>query len=103
MFFSVRVPESGVCVHISDEEYAWYVCDVLYAVMYVHRACFVVCGCTVSMRYKYGCSSDLSSVGNTELHHLKLRGVCIHGRSYVGCSECYVVFNERDEPATDSR
>ena len=23
----------------------WYVCDVLYAVLYVRVSCFVVCGC----------------------------------------------------------
>ena len=29
----------------------WYVCDVLYAVLYVRVSCFVVCGCGVSRRY----------------------------------------------------
>ena len=32
VIISVRVPESGVCVHISGEDRVWYVCDVLYAV-----------------------------------------------------------------------
>ena len=29
----------------------WYVCDVLYAVLYVRVSCFVVRGCAVSRRY----------------------------------------------------
>ena len=29
----------------------WYVCDVLYAVLYVRVSCFVVRGCGVSRRY----------------------------------------------------
>ena len=48
---SVRVSESVVCVHISGEELVWYVCDVLYAVLYVRVSSFVVHGCAVSMRY----------------------------------------------------
>ena len=32
--------------------------------------------------------------------HLKLCVVCINGRRYVGCGECYVVSNERDEPTS---
>ena len=32
-------------------ECAWYVCDVLYVVLYVCVTCFVVRGCTVSRRY----------------------------------------------------
>ena len=27
--------------------------------------------------------------------------MCINGRMYVCCSECYVVFNECDEPIPD--
>ena len=33
----------------------WYVCDVLYAVLYVCVSCFVVRGCAVSRRYIYVC------------------------------------------------
>ena len=29
----------------------WYVCNVLYAVLYVRGSCFVVRGCAVSRRY----------------------------------------------------
>ena len=29
----------------------WYVCEVLYAVLYVGVSCFVVRGCAVSRRY----------------------------------------------------
>ena len=38
---SIRVPESGVCVHISGEDWVWYVRNVLYAVLYVcaHLLC----------------------------------------------------------------
>ena len=39
---SVRVRESGVCVHISGDECVWYECDVLYAVLYALVSKFVV-------------------------------------------------------------
>ena len=42
----------------------WYVCDVLYAVLYVHVTCFVVRGCAVSRRYKNVCNCDMFSVVN---------------------------------------
>ena len=29
----------------------WYVCDVLYVLLYVRVSCFVVRGCAVSRRY----------------------------------------------------
>ena len=29
----------------------WYICDVLYAALYVHVNCFVVRGCAVSRSY----------------------------------------------------
>ena len=38
---------------------------------------------------------------NVYLDHLKLCVVCIHGRMYVCCKECYVVTNERNEPTPD--
>ena len=47
----------------------WYVCDVLYAVLYVRVSCFVVRGCAVLRKYIY-----------VYLNHLKLCGVCIDGR-----------------------
>ena len=53
MVISVRVPESGVCVHITGEDCVWYVRDVLYAVLYVRVSCFVVHGCGVSRKYIY--------------------------------------------------
>ena len=34
------------------------------------------------------------SVVNVYLDHLKFCVVCIHGRMYVCCSECYVVPND---------
>ena len=41
------------------------------------------------------------SVGNVYLGHLKFYAVCINGRRYVCCSECYCVSNECDEPTSD--
>ena len=78
----------------------WYVCDVLYAVLYVCVYCFVVCGCSVSRRYIDVCYCDMCSVVNVYLDHLKLCVVCINGRRYVCCGECYVVSNECDEPTS---
>ena len=45
----------------------WYVCDVLYAVLYVRGICFVVRGCTVSRRYINVCNCDMISVVNVYL------------------------------------
>ena len=47
----------------------WYVCDVLYAVLYVRVSCFVVCGCAVSRRYINVCNCDMFSVVNVYLDH----------------------------------
>ena len=78
-----------------------YVCDVLYAVLYVCVCCFVVCGCAVSRRYIYVCYCDMFSVVNVYLDHLKFCFVCINDRMYVCCGKCYVVSNnECDEPTT---
>ena len=54
----------------------WYVCDVLYAVLYVWISCFVVCGCAVSRGYIYVFNCDMFSVVNVYLHHLKFCVVC---------------------------
>ena len=75
----------------------WYVCDVLYAELYVHVSCFVVCGCAVSRRYINVCNCDMFSVVNVYLNHLKFCVVCIDGQMYVCCSECNVVSNECNE------
>ena len=40
------------------------------------------------------------SVVNVYLDHLKFCVVCINGRWYVCCGECYVVSNECDEPTS---
>ena len=40
------------------------------------------------------------SVVNVYLDHLKFCVVCIHGRRYVCCGECYVVSNECYEPTS---
>ena len=37
---------------------------------------------------------------NMYLDHLKFCVVCINGRRYVCCGECYVVSNECDEPTS---
>ena len=76
MVISVRVPESGVCVHISGVDRVWYVLYVLYAVLYVRVSCFVVRGCGVSRRYIDVCYCDMLSVVNVYLDHLKLCVVC---------------------------
>ena len=73
-----------------------YVCDVLYAVLYVRVSCFVVRGCGVSRRY----IDDMFSVVNVYLDNLKFCVVCINGRRYVCCGECYVVSNKCDEPTS---
>ena len=75
----------------------WNVCDVLYAVLYGRVNCFVVRGCAVSRRYINVFNSDVFSVVNMYFDHLKICVVCINGRRYVCCSECYVVSNEWDE------
>ena len=64
---SVRVPESGV----------WYVCDVLYAVLYVRVSWFVVHGCAVSRRYIHVCNCDMFSVVKVCLDHLKFSVGCV--------------------------
>ena len=40
------------------------------------------------------------SVVNVYLDHLKFCVVCINGRRYVCCGECYVVSNECNEPTS---
>ena len=77
-----------------------YVCDVLYAVLYVRFSGFVVQGCSVSGRYIHVCNYDMFSVFNVYLDHLKFYVVCIDGQMYVCCSECNVVSNECNEPTS---
>ena len=50
----------------------WYVCDVLYAVLYVRVSYFVVCGCGVSRRYINVYYCYMFSVVNVYLDNLKL-------------------------------
>ena len=78
----------------------WYVCDLLYAVLYVRVGCFVVRGCAVSSRYINVCNCDMFSVVNVYLDHLKFSVVCIDGRRYVCCSECNGISNECNEPTS---
>ena len=77
----------------------WYVCDVLYAVVYVRVSGSVVRGCGVSRRYIDVCYCDMFSVVNVYLDHLKFCVVCINSQRYVCCSECNVVSIECNEPA----
>ena len=63
----------------------WYVCDVLYVVLYACVCCFVVCGCAVSRRYVDVCYCDMFTVVNVYLDHLKFCVVCVYGRRYVCC------------------
>ena len=76
----------------------WYVCDVLYAVLYVRVSCFVVHTCAVSRRYINVCNCSMFSDVNVYHNHLKFCVVCIDGRRYVCCSKCNVVSNECNEP-----
>ena len=46
-----------------------YVCDVLYAVLYVRVSCFVVRGCAVWRRYIIVCNCDMFGVVNVYLDH----------------------------------
>ena len=59
----------------------WYVCDVLYTVLYVLVNCFVVRGCAVSKRYINVCNIYVCSVVNMCFDHLRLCVVCIDCRS----------------------
>ena len=77
----------------------WYVCNVLYAVLYVCVMCFVVRGCAASRMYIHVCNCDMFSVVNVYLDHLKFC-VCINGRTYVCCSECNVLSDECNEPTS---
>ena len=54
-------------------------------------------GCAVTRRYIDVCYCDMFSVVNVYFDHLKFCVVCINGRWYVCCGECYVVSNECDE------
>ena len=55
----------------------WYVCDALYAVLYVNVSGFVVHGWAVSRRYIEVCYCDMFSVVNVYHDHLKFCVVCI--------------------------
>ena len=61
----------------------WYVCDVLYAVLYVRVSCLVVRGCAVSRRYINVCNCDMFSVVNVYLDHLKLCVLIVEGMYVV--------------------
>ena len=54
---------------------------MLYAVLYVRINRVVVRGCAVSRRYINVFDSDVFSVGNMYLDHLKFYVVCINGRN----------------------
>ena len=69
------------------------VCEVMYSVLYVRLNYFVVRGCAVSRRYINVCYSDVFSVVNMYLDHLKFCVVCIDGRRNVCCSECDVMLS----------
>ena len=56
--------------------------------------------CSASRRYIDVCYCDMFSIVNVYHDHLKLYVVCINGRRYVCCGECYVVSDECDEPTS---
>ena len=55
---------------------------------------FVVRGCAVSRRYINVCNSYVFSFVNMYYDHLKFCVVCINGRRYDYCGECYVVSDD---------
>ena len=61
----------------------WYVCDVLYAVLYVCVSCFVVCGCAVSRRYIEVCYCEMFSVVNLIICSSVLCVLMVEGMSVV--------------------
>ena len=63
----------------------WYVCDVLYAVLYVRVSCFVVRGCAVSRRYINVCHWDMLVLLMCSLYfyHLKFCVLMLEGMSVV--------------------
>ena len=81
----------------------WYVCDVLYAVLYVRVSCFLVHGCAVSRRYINVFNCDMITVVNVYLDHLKFCVMFINGRRNVCWRECNVVSNECHENTTPCR
>ena len=76
----------------------WCVCDVRCAVLYVCVCCVVGRGWAVSMSNIDVCYCDMCSV--VYLDQLKFCVVCINGRRYVCCGECYLVSDECDEPTS---
>ena len=54
----------------------------------------------MSRRHIDVCYCDMFSVVNVYLDYLKFCVVCINGRRYVCCGECYVLSNECDEPTS---
>ena len=56
---------------------------MLYAVLYVHVNCFVGCGFAVSSKYMNVCNSDVFSVVNMYLDHLKFCVLMVEGKSVV--------------------
>ena len=79
----------------------WYVCDVLYAVLYVCVNCFVKHGCAVAWRYIDVFNCGMFSVVNVYLDHLKICVAYFYDRKYACCCECYVVSTERDKHTPD--
>ena len=73
---------------------------MLYAVFYVRVNCFVVCECAVSRRYIQVFYSNVFCVGDMYHDHLKFYALCINGRMYFCCGECYVVSNVCDHPTS---
>ena len=66
-------------------------CDMF--VMYCMQCCML-------RRYINVCNCDMFSVVNVYIDHLKLCVVCVNGRWYGCCSECNIVSNECNEPAS---
>ena len=61
----------------------WYVCNVLYAVLYVRVSCFVVRGCAVARRYINVCNCVMFRFVNVYLDHLKFCVLMVECMSVV--------------------
>ena len=61
----------------------WYVCDVLYTVLYARVSCFIMRGCAVSRRYINVCNCDMPSDVNVYIDHMKFCVLLVEGMSVV--------------------
>ena len=81
----------------------WYVCDVLYAVLYARASCFVVRGCAVSRRYINVCNCEYNEPTSCLVQPLGTHGCevmyfwCVYLRGELGLSVCMCVVDKQFE------